>query len=158
MSIFINKYARENNIEILDASAPLTLEVKRGDITKALAKNSKCCAYARAAKRLPDVERAYFFRSTAYLEYPDKMVRYRLPPSVQKEIVSFDRAKVMAPGRYQLSIARPSDEIGAVRKRSKKQQQKEKAAGRSPRGTTSIKRGIMHRTQMVRTLQEPPGS
>lgn len=39
-------------------------------------KNSKCCAFARACKRqVTGIKGAYFFRSIAWLEFEDKIVR-----------------------------------------------------------------------------------
>jgi hypothetical protein len=103
MSTYITKRARDLGLKKSDAKKPLLLEVRKVDVTKAVQKNSKCCGFARACKRIPHVRAAYFFRSTAWVEYDDgKIVRYILPPSVQKEIVSFDRSKIMAPGTYQL--------------------------------------------------------
>lgn len=156
MTTFVTRRAKELGLKVKDAKEPLEIVVTKRDITLATQKNAKCCAYARAAKRTcPGVTAAYFFRSTAYLEYPDRMERYALPPSVQKEIVSFDRAKMMAPGTYQISSPRDSRTLKESRKRSKKQKEKEARLGRGPIGHTKIKRGIVHKTQMIRTLQEP---
>jgi len=156
MSTFIVRRAKEHALKIQDSTSPMVLRVTNGDITKATQKNAKCCAYARAAKRLPHVKAAYFFRTTAYLEYDDRLERYHLPLSVQKEIVSFDRAKVMAPGTYQIIPPKGASALGAVRARSKKHN----ANGRSPserRNKSGIKRGVVHKTQLIRTLQEPVG-
>jgi len=150
MKTFITKRAAEQNLKIVEARAPLTVEVDKGDIKKALKKNARCCAFARAAKRgQPEIKNAYFFRCTAYLEYADRMVRYHLPPSVQKEIVSFDRAKIMAPGTYQLSPKTKSQTLAALRSR------KLGVTGRKQKYKPGVKRPLIHSTQMIRTFQDP---
>lgn len=149
MSTYITKRAKQLNLKKIDGGALLTLEVLASDVKEAKQRNSKCCAFACAAKRLPKVRAAYFFRSTAWLEYADKMVRYILPPSMQKEIVSFDRAKVMAPGVYRLSPPGDSNSMKAITARSKKR------PGRHMPAAGKIKRRLRHETQLIRTLHEP---
>ena len=149
MSTYVTKMAKEKNLKVVDAAAPLELEVSGRDISLAEQKNSKCCAFARAAKRQHECKGAYFFRTAAWLEYAKKIVRYVLPPSMQKEIVSFDRAGVMTPGIYQMSKPSGSQRMHAVRKRSAKR------PGRHQPGNGTIKRRVVHQTQLVRNLAEP---
>lgn len=149
MSTYLTKRAKELGLRKVDARAALKLEVMSNDVKASVQKNSKCCAFARAAKRMPGVKAAYFFRSTAWLEYEDKLVRYTLPPSVQKEIVSFDRSKVMAAGVYQLSKPQKSTRMSEVQKRSAKRPGRHRPAG------SKIVRKIRHATTSIRTLQEP---
>lgn len=100
---YVERIIREKKLAQVDAPKPITIVVTQNDIVNAKSRHSKCCAFALAAKRKPGVHDAFFFLTTAYLEYKDQMVRYKLPPSVQKEIISFDRAKIVAPGAYQLA-------------------------------------------------------
>lgn len=100
---YVQKRAEEIGLPIVDGGAPVMVAVTEHDVVNAKKANSKHCALARASLRVVGVAAAYFFRTTAYLEYQDRMVRYSLPPSVQKEIVSFDRARMFAPGVYQLT-------------------------------------------------------
>ena len=149
MSTYLTKMAKELELKKTDARSSLSLEVMAKDVKASVQKNSKCCAFARAAKRMPGVKAAYFFRSTAWLQYEDKLVRYMLPPSVQKEIVSFDRSKVMAPGVYQLAKPSKSTRMSEVNKRSAKRPDRHQPAN------TKITRKVRHRTTMIRTLEEP---
>lgn len=105
---YVEKIAQKNHIPITDAKTPARVKVTATDVVLSQKANSKSCALSRASKRLPGVKRAYFFRGTAYLEYPDRIERFKLAPSIQKEIVSFDRAKMFAPGEYQLTPPSPS--------------------------------------------------
>jgi len=110
---YVQKMCEERGLKLTDATRPIVVGVAVDDILKSRTKNSKCCAFARAAKREPGVRAAYFFRSTAFLEFGDRMVRYSLPQSVQKEIVSFDRGGIMAPGEYELRPPRQDRESSA---------------------------------------------
>lgn len=105
---YVSRRAHERDLEEIDAVKPLAIEVTARDIKLAKAKNSKECALARAVKRTKPVKAAYFLRTIAWLEYEDKMVRYRLSQGVQKEIVSFDRNKMMSTGEYILSPVSPT--------------------------------------------------
>ena len=150
MSSYITKHAKENGLRVVDATSDAEIYVLAADIKGATQKNSKCCAFARAAKRQdPKVKRAYFFRSVAWLEYDDKIVRYTLPVSVQKEIVSFDRSKMMDPGLYQINKPRKSTRMSAIKARSAKR------PGRHKPGNGTIKRKYRHATTSIRT---PGGS
>jgi hypothetical protein len=149
MATYITKRAKDLDLPMVDAKEPLQLEVTSRDITTAAQKNSKCCAFARACHRSKNVNAAYFFRSTAWLEFDDKLVRYTLPPSMQKEIVSFDRNRSMEPGLYQLSAPSKSSTLKAAMKRSKKR------PGRHQPGEGKIKRKFVHRTTNARSTFEP---
>ncbi len=104
MATYITKRAKELGIKQVDAERPMIIEVHPGDVSKSVQKDPKRCAFSRACRRADKrIKEAFFFRTTAWLEYKDKMVRYILPPSMQKEIVSFDRHRTMGkkrPGRH----------------------------------------------------------
>lgn len=132
---YVYKRAEDLGMKVSDAKTRVLLTVTANDVVKAKKKNSEFCALARAALRLPGVNAAYVFRNRAFLEYDDRMLRFVLPHSVQKEIVSFDRAQIFAPGVYQLSPPSPSDKPEArshAKRRRKIEKQKEsKGAGLS---------------------------
>ena len=100
---YVYKRAEDLGIPVVEAKNRILVTVTDNDVVNAKKANSKHCALARASLRIPGVVAAYFFRSMAFLEYRDRMVRHLLPPSTQKEIVSFDRAQIFASGTYQLS-------------------------------------------------------
>ena len=149
MSTYLTRRAKDLGLKKEDAKSDLEIELKQGDIAKSKVGNSRECAFARACKRAKVADAAYFFRSTAWLEKGGKLTRYMLPPSMQKEIVSFDRARVMAPGVYKISKPCKSQKMGAIQKRSAKR------PGRHQPGNTKIKRKIVHRTTLIRTLRDP---
>lgn len=146
---YVTKHAKVHELEEIDAIKPLSIEVTERDIKLAKAGNSKECALARACKRaLPNVKNAYFLRSTAWLEFEDKMVRYRLPQSVQKEIVSFDRSKMMSTGEYTLATVNPV----VLRKPRVRKREKISAKKIVQRSKQAAKRHVF---ENVRTKFEP---
>lgn len=148
MSTYITKRAAELGLKKQDARTPMRLMVTARDVTKGRAKDPHACAFARACRRTDDVTAAYIFRSTAWVEYPDKLVRYLLPPSMQKEVVAFDRGKAMEPGEYQLVPPSKSLRMSEIKRRHKNPQRYTR------RGASGIKRKIVHRTTGVRTLAQ----
>lgn len=154
MSTYITKRANELGIKVVDAKEPLLLEVKQRDIDKAVPMNSKVCAFARACERSMPVEAAFFFKSVAWLEYKDKIVRYLLPASMQKEIVSFDRSRKMEPGVYQLSAVHKTETLAA----KEKKRARDIAAKRSHKTKGKLTKGrkrFQHKTTNVRGLFDP---
>lgn len=135
MSTSINKRAKELGLKKMEATRPLTLQVKAMDVKRASKKDPNNCAFSRACKRqYPGIKAAYFFRTTAWLEYPDRIVRYSIPLSMQKEIVAFDRNKTMEPGEYRLSKVPKNWALADQRKRDvKRRSVKRNANGRSGR-------------------------
>lgn len=119
MSSSITRLCKEKGLRLVDGTRAVTIGVTVDDIKKSRQKKSQSCAFARAALREPGVVASYVLRSTAYLEYGDRMERYTLPSSVQKEIVSFDRAGVMAPGLYRFNPPPPANRLDAQRSRSR---------------------------------------
>lgn len=114
---YVYKRAEDLGLPIEDSSSPVLVTVTASDVINAKKKDSKDCALSRAALRVPGVLAAYFFLNTAFLEYRDKIVRFKLPMSTQKEIVSFDRAQIFAPGVYQMSAVPPALAPKAMKRR-----------------------------------------
>lgn len=114
---YVYKRAEDLGLKISDGKTAKYVAVTKDDVVRAKKADSQHCALARSALRLPGVRAAYFFRQTAFLEYADRMEKYELPVSVQKEIVSFDRAQIFAEGAYQLSPPRPSNRRQALKRR-----------------------------------------
>lgn len=139
----ITRLARDLGLPIVDADEPLLLNVRPADVTGASSKDPRRCAFAKACKRMyRGVQQAYFYRGTAWLQYADRMVRYLLPDSVQREIVSFDRAGIIAAGSYRLVPAPPSDRLGMGSERSRRSRV-------SPERRAALKAGGRRRVQRV---------
>lgn len=124
---YVYQRAEDLGLPIVDSASPVLVTVTNHDVVNAKKANSKDCALSRAALRTPQVQAAYFFRNKAFLEYGDKIVRFQLPPSVQKEIVSFDRSQIFAPGIYQLSAISPANTPVQAKKHRSKKKREERA-------------------------------
>lgn len=148
MSTFIETRATELGLDLEDATESAVLNLTLQDIKQAKVKNFRFCAFARAAKRQYGCKQAYFFRQTAWFEYKDKMVRYRLPGTVQREIVAFDRDGGMMPGEYKISPVNPSMRLGKVRPAPKRQRTRSKSKVGESRAIPKISK----HTEAIRTL------
>lgn len=147
---YVYQRAEDLGIPIVDSTSPVVMAVTEHDVVNAKKANSKHCALSRAALRLPNVVAAYFFRSAAFLEYRDRMVRFNLPASVQKEIVSFDRAQIFAPGVYQLSAIEPSRSPAKTKKYRTKRKKVERARVRSLAAQAAAQRAEL--TKKIETI------
>lgn len=113
---YMNKYAEENNLKIRDAKRHLTLLVTPEDVKSGRRKEAQACGFAKACSRQePKATAVHFFKSTAYVETEKNLTRYMLPPSMQKEIVAFDRARKMEPGLYEMKAPPPAQTLEAQR-------------------------------------------
>lgn len=133
----VKKLAIEKKLKKIDATGSLFLEVTQGDIDKSTRKNPTCCAFAKATERvIPGVKSVYFFRTAAWIEYDDRLIRYILPQNVQDGIKRFDQGGQMHPGVYRLATPSKSHTLRANRARQKNRTRK------SPRGSTGAKRPV----------------
>jgi hypothetical protein len=138
----VKEYARKNGLQIVNAKNKLLVTVTKNDVKLGAQKNSECCAIARAVmKQQSHISRVWIFKSKAYIESPMKLTRYNLPSSVQKEIVSFDRFKIMEPGVYALVPPPPSQAPKAIAKRY--ESAKKSAGGGRPRGSKPRHRRVV---------------
>jgi hypothetical protein len=146
---FIAQRAADLGKTMIDAGKPLDITITDGDVRNGKASSPSHCAIARAVRRQrPDVENVFVFRSTVWIEEGERLIRYSLPGSLQKEIVCFDRAKKFQPGDYYL---------GAAPNRSRNKKQK---AGKHPQVADRKKRmesrkpkKRSHRTEGIRVAE-----
>jgi hypothetical protein len=104
MRTFIEKLAEESGRKKVDATEALRIAVTKEDIRLGVRGDAECCALALACMRAdPRVEGAFFFRTTAWLIYHNKIVRYAMPPHTQAAAVAFDRARAAKPGELSLT-------------------------------------------------------
>jgi len=107
MSAMIQRRISALGLKPMDSETPLRFEVTKADINGANPKNPAQCAIARAIQRQHGAVAAFVFRTTAWVQKGKRLIRYSIPPSLQAEIVAFDRGgkKAFAPGDYQLGAA-----------------------------------------------------
>jgi hypothetical protein len=123
---------------VKDAKKPLFLDVTAKDCARGKTGKMDSCALVRAISRT-EGHPALISRSVAYTIEGTTAVRFALPDTVTREIVSFDRTKTFMPGRYRLAKPFPTNQLGAVRPKHGP-----KRGGKDP------KRGTLHRTAGVR--------
>jgi hypothetical protein len=109
----VQKYHPEVT-KVVDARKNLEIEVTEGDCKYAQRKNAKDCAMARATKRKFDG--AVIASSTAYIINGDTATRYKVPASLAREIVTFDRHNAFEPGDYHLKAPSPRERLGSQMK------------------------------------------
>jgi len=110
-SLSIVKKFFPNVSSVADAKKPVHVEVTKKDSSSSTVKNHKGCAMAVACKRTFKLDGVIISVNRAYLVQGDKAVRYSLPESVSREVVSFDRQAGFAEGEYALVVppkSRPS--------------------------------------------------
>lgn len=127
--------------EVKDARKSIWVEVTAKDSASANVKDHKSCAMAVACKRMQAADGVIVSMATAYVVKGRNAIRYKIPDSVSREIVSFDRKAGFTPGMYQLSAPSPSSRLGGSQQRGS---QKHSGKGRKvPR---------RHHTDGIRTV------
>lgn len=96
---------------VCDAHAPITIKVTTADDKSSRRREHDQCALAVACKRTRHVDGVIVSRTMAYLIKGRKATRYFVPMAAQKELVSFDRGGMFAPGVYKLET--PQHLLGA---------------------------------------------
>jgi hypothetical protein len=98
---------------VTDSTKPATIEVTKQDAASKAVKVHNACAMAVACKRKFHLDGVIISRVTAYLIKGKHARRFQLPPSVSREVTSFDRGGGFAVGTYQLSAINKSKRLGS---------------------------------------------
>lgn len=144
------KLAELEGLPVVDANPGdrLTLHVKPEDVTGSKSNDPAQCAAARAGQREHKVEmRVHLTR--AYVKRGKKWVRYVMPESASREIVSFDRAHIFDQGTYTLLAPAPSSRNEYQREYRKTRRSNGKDQKRTP-SSTPTPRAHRHITTLVR--------
>lgn len=96
--------------KVIDATESLDINVTEADCRKGKGKAPSACAMAKAFMR--EYDGAIISTSKAYLIKGKTAVRYNVPQSVAREIVSFDRSHKFAPGNYRLASVPKNAQLG----------------------------------------------
>lgn len=151
MSTYIVKRAKKFGLKMVDAEESAWIEVTAGDIRLANQKNSKSCAFARAAKRL-GARAAFFFKSTAWIEVDDQLIRYTLQKAAAEQVRQFDKDGSMVPGVYVLAKPTPGRTRHHMKKTDRKraQKRKEREQKRRHKVAGAPARPLQHSTSNLR--------
>jgi hypothetical protein len=96
--------------KVVDSKKSLTISVTRADCRRASSKSPSQCAMAKAVQHQHDG--AIISTSVAYVIDGNKAVRYKVPSSLSREIVAFDRNAGFAPGQYRLTAPSKMERLG----------------------------------------------
>src|ERR1700690_1730496 len=99
--------------DVEDGTKDIEVEVTKRDNDSADVRNHKGCAMAVACKRKQEADGVIISVNTAYIIKGKKAKRYKLPESVSREVISFDRNGGFSPGEYHLRPPRTSEVLGA---------------------------------------------
>ncbi len=102
-----------NVTKVVDAKKDLTVSVMAKDSKSARSKSPGNCAMARACGR--DHDGAVISMSVAYIVDGNTATRYKVPASISREIVSFDRNHNFAAGKYTLKAPTAADSLARFR-------------------------------------------
>lgn len=148
---FIAQRALDLGKTMIDADEAIDITITAADIRGGKPSSPSHCAIARAVRRvLPETKNVFVFRSTVWVEDDSYLIRYKLPGSLQKEIVCFDRAKKFEPGDYYLGSA-PNRKRNAQQARGKHPQVE--ARKRRAKAKPTEKRRA-HRTEGIRVAEK----
>lgn len=90
--------------KVVNATKSVAVTVTKHDVTISKRRKHATCALATACQRQLKCQGMLIGRTTAFLINGNVSYRYKLPPSVGREITSFDRGAAFEPGVYQLSV------------------------------------------------------
>ena len=139
--------------KVTDATKNSLIEVTAKDAASKAVRDHGACVMAVACKRKLKLDGVIIARSVAYLIKDGEATRYNLPPSVSREIVSFDRGAGFEVGKYELSKIQPTQKLGA-RSRRPDDRQNHQAQGKKKPAK------FKHVTTNIRTVlggQRPEG-
>lgn len=123
---------------VKDAKSGTSIEVTKRDESVSTRRSHKTCALAVACKRKFRLDGVVISIQTAYLVKGEHATRYKLPESVSREVVSFDRHGIFEPGEYRLNKPNKGHVIGT------------KGGNKKSTGT-GTKKGYYHLTGNIRT-------
>ena len=95
--------------KVTDGDEGFNIEVTAQDEKQSRKRDHAGCALAVACKRKLHLDGALVSRSVAYLIKGDNAIRFTVPPSVSREVTSYDRGAGFEPGTY--SLTRPCKSV-----------------------------------------------
>ena len=136
----IRKFA-PNVTRVSDADEDLLINVTNGDYKTSTKKNHADCALAVATKRQEHAAKVIVSSSTAYVIKGNDAIRYKVPESASREVVSFDRGAEFCAGDYKLKMPPKSMRLG---------QQRENRNGSQGPHTGGAAKRFIHKTAEIR--------
>ena len=98
--------------KVTDATEKTIIEVTARDAASKAVKDYGACVMAVACKRKLHLDGVIIARSVAYMVKGDEAIRYLVPATVAREIVSFDRGSGFEVGTYELAKICKTHKLG----------------------------------------------
>jgi hypothetical protein len=117
LSIVQKRFPQVTSVK--DSTQNVRIEVSARDVSNSTKKDKQGCAMAVACKRKMHLDGVIIARNKAYLIKGKKAIRFDVPQSVQKEVVSFDRGAAFEPGDYHLTRISPAQRLDRHKTKSK---------------------------------------
>lgn len=95
-----------------DAMEPIRIEVSGQDRETSKRSDFTQCAMATALCRACKADGAFIGLSVAWVIFGTEAIRFDVPESVKREVMSFDRHDDFAPGFYHLAAICPGQRLG----------------------------------------------
>jgi hypothetical protein len=129
---------------VVDGQRRVRVTVATSDLRGSKKKAPDNCAMARACTRAFALDGAVIRPSVAYFVRGRTATRYRVPQSIYREIVSFDRHGDFRPGEYHLRPVDPAHRVGRHQGGAGKKNRAAKSRRSTPRA--------YHRTLGIRAV------
>lgn len=105
----MSKLLSLNGLPILDAKKPTIVVVNKNDIARASRKDPTDCPFARAIRRELHACDAQVYLGRTYVKTnKGSYTRYRTPPAMRTELITFDRGGKFEPGEYVMGAIPPT--------------------------------------------------
>jgi hypothetical protein len=117
------------------------IEVTSEDNRQSRKKDHAGCAMAVACKREAHAQGVIISRSVGYIIKYNKAMRFKIPESVAREVVSFDRGGGFTPGEYVMKAPTRHERLGFIR-----------GSHGGGHGRTARKIRRQHRTEGIRAV------
>lgn len=127
-----------NGKKVVDATYRMAVHVTPEDIKKGDPRQHNSCAVARACIRDFDALGAHVSLTRAYIEFPKKIVRFNVPPSLRNEIVAFDQGGKFTPDTYVMIPPCKSQALGKPQKRNPPAKRRQRAKQHHPMEVRSM--------------------
>jgi hypothetical protein len=134
---------------VKDATEDVDIEVTNRISQSAAVKNHKKCAMSVACERQLGADGAIVSVNVAYLIKGKSAVRYRVPESVSREVVSFDRNGGFAAGSYELKAPLKGHRIGEHYTQSRKNTGKRRRSNKHNHITAEIRTSLLRKESLA---------
>jgi len=115
MISYIREMAKREKLIIEEADHQISIELLPADIRAGVRKNAKSCVIAAALKRQLRAVSVHVLPSKSYVQFKDRLVRFKNGASLRRAVEQFDLTGVVEPGLHKLLPHGPTQRLNAMR-------------------------------------------